>query len=217
MLSTHEIDATLPARGSVIWMHGLGATNHDFDAVVPELQAADLRFLFPQAPLRPVTINGGAQMPAWYDILSLDDPPLREDAAHVRESEREISSLIERERERGVPASRIVLAGFSQGGAMALHVGLRSPEALAGILVLSGYLLLPDQLARERHPKTADSALLFCHGRFDPVVPLELARRAHESVCRAGYAATFEEYPMQHELCLDEIRSIAGWLGQVCR
>src|SRR5688572_13932222 len=140
-LETFEIEATTAERGSVIWLHGLGATNHDFDTIIPELGAPHLRFIFPAAPLRHVTINQGMRMPAWYDILSFDDPPLREEESHVREVATDVVALIDRERARGVAAEHIVLAGFSQGGAVALHVGLRSERKLAGVMVLSGYLL----------------------------------------------------------------------------
>jgi phospholipase/carboxylesterase len=215
VLDTFEIDASAPQRGSVIWMHGLGATNHDFDSIVPELGADDLRFVFPAAPERPVTINQGLRMPAWYDILSFDDPPLREDEGHVREVARDIHELIERERERGVPCSSIVVAGFSQGAAMALHVGLRSEQTLAGILVLSGYLVVPNDFDAERSPGNQQTPVLFCHGSFDPIVPVALGRRAHARLLEAGYPARFEEYPMQHSLCIDEVRRIGHWLRQV--
>jgi phospholipase/carboxylesterase len=131
VLSTFEIEPTAPQRGTVIWMHGLGASNHDFDSIVPELAAPYLRFVFPAAPVRPVTINGGMPMPAWYDILTFDDPPLREQESDVRHAEGELRALIQREHERGVTSDQIVLAGFSQGAAMALHLGLRTPETFA--------------------------------------------------------------------------------------
>src|SRR5688572_1607209 len=167
-------------------MHGLGASNHDFDPIIPELRTPWLRYIFPAAPIRPVTINGGMPMPAWYDILSFDDPPLREHEPDVREAEREIFALIERERERGVPPEKIVLAGFSQGGAMALHAGLRSVEPLAGVLVLSAYLLLPQRFDEERTPASQRAPVLFAHGRFDGVVPFGLGKMAHERLVRAG-------------------------------
>lgn len=215
MLDTFEIDASAPQRGSVIWMHGLGATNHDFDSIVPEFDADDWRFVFPAAPERPVTINQGLRMPAWYDILSFDDPPLREDESHVREVARDIDRLIEREHERGVPYASIVVAGFSQGAAMALHVGLRSERALAGILVLSGYLVVPIGFDAERRPENQQTPVLCCHGSFDPIVPLALGRRAHARLLEAGYPAVFEEYPMQHSLCIDEVKRIGRWLREV--
>jgi phospholipase/carboxylesterase len=213
-LDTYEIEATAPQRGSVIWLHGLGATNHDFDSIIPELSAPHLRFVFPAAPLRRVTINQGMKMPAWYDILSLDDPPLREEESHVREVASEIVALLERERARGVRAEDIVLAGFSQGGAVALHVGLRAERKLAGVLVLSGYLLLPDQLEQERQPGGRQTPFLFCHGRYDPVVPLRLGQASFTRVTRAGYTAEWSEFEMQHSLCMEEVRRIRSWLEQ---
>lgn len=214
MLSTFEIEPSAPQRGTVIWMHGLGASNHDFDEIVPELQAPFLRFVFPAAPVRPVTINGGMPMPAWYDILSFDDPPLREDEDDVRHAERELFALIERERQRGVPPSQVLLAGFSQGGAMALHVGLRAPEALAGVLSLSAYLLLPQRFDAERTPASRAAPVWFGHGRFDPVVPLGLGKGAHDRLAQAGYTTTWSEFDMQHSLCLQEVRLIASWLAE---
>src|SRR5262245_52517830 len=213
-LDTFEIEATEPQRGSVIWLHGLGATNHDFDPIIPELAAPQLRFVFPAAPLRRVTINQGMRMPAWYDILSFDDPPLREDEAHVREVATEVAALIERERARGVRAEDIVLAGFSQGGAVALHVGLRAERKLAGVLVLSGYLLMPDRLEEERQPGGRQTPILFCHGRYDPIVPLRLGQASFARVTRAGYNAEWVEYDMQHSLCLEEVQRIRTWLNQ---
>lgn len=214
VLTTFEIEPTEPQRGSVIWMHGLGATNHDFDPIVPELEAPFLRFVFPAAPVRPVTINGGLLMPAWYDILSFDDPPLREKEADVRHAEREIALLIERERERGVGPDKIVLAGFSQGGAMALHSGLRAKEPLAGIMVLSAYLLLPQRFDAERTPESVQTPVLFAHGRYDPVVPFGLGQATHARLDAAGYTTRWSEYDMEHSLCLEEVALIADWLRE---
>jgi phospholipase/carboxylesterase len=213
-LETFEIEATAEQRGTVIWLHGLGASNHDFDPIIPELAAPHLRFVFPAAPLRSVTINQGMRMPAWYDILSFDDPPLREEESHVREMASELGALLERERARGVRAEDIVLAGFSQGGAMALHMGLRAERRLAGVMVLSGYLLLPDRLEEERQPGGRQTPFLFCHGRYDPVVPLRLGQASFARVTRAGYTAEWSEYDMQHSLCLEEVRRIRSWLEQ---
>lgn len=214
MLSTFEIEPTEPQRGTVIWMHGLGASNHDFDPIIPELRAPFLRFVFPAAPVRPVTINGGVSMPAWYDILSFDDPPLREKEADVREVEREIEALIEREQGRGIAPSQIVLAGFSQGGAVALHVGLRAPEALGGLLVLSAYMLLPQRFDEERTAASAETPVLFAHGLYDPVVPFALGKAAHDRVQAAGHATRWAAFPMEHSLCLPEVQLIASWLGE---
>lgn len=212
MLDTFEIEPSETQRGSVIWMHGLGASNHDFDPIVPELGASSLRFVFPAAPVRPVTINNGMRMPAWYDILTFDDPPLRENEADVRDAARELGQLIEREHERGVPYSSIVLAGFSQGGAMALHAGLRAEAALGGVMVLSGYLLLPDRFEAERTAASRQTPFLFCHGRFDPVVPHFLGRASFERVKAGGHVAEWHEYDMEHSMCLEEVLQIRDWL-----
>jgi phospholipase/carboxylesterase len=214
VLNTFEIEPTEAQRGTVIWMHGLGASNHDFEPIVPELAAPFLRFVFPAAPVRPVTINGGMRMPAWYDILSFDDPPLREREADVRQAEGELFALIERERERGVAPHQIVLAGFSQGGAMALHVGLRAPEALAGVLVLSAYLLMPQRFDEERTLASVRAPVLFAHGRYDPVVPYQLGNAAFARLEKAGYSASWSPFDMEHSLCLDEVQRIAGWLRE---
>jgi phospholipase/carboxylesterase len=214
VLNTFEIEPTEVQRGTVIWMHGLGASNHDFDPIVPELAAPFLRFVFPAAPVRAVTINGGMRMPAWYDILSFDDPPLREQEADVRQAEGEIFGLIERERERGVAPHQVVLAGFSQGGAMALHAGLRTPEPLAGVLVLSAYLLMPQRFDEERTPASVRAPVLFAHGRYDPIVPYELGKAAFLRLEKAGYSASWSTFDMEHSLCLDEVQLIAGWLGE---
>ncbi|MEN9579616.1 MAG: hypothetical protein RJA70_2625 [Pseudomonadota bacterium] len=214
-LSTFEVDPPGPANGTVIWMHGLGATNHDFDDVVPMLAALSLRFVFPAAPHLPVTINGGVRMPAWYDILSFDDPPLREDERSVRQSAATVKALIEQEIARGVPANKIVLMGFSQGAAMALHVGSRFESALAGIGVLSGYLLLPAAFQEERSRANALTPILFCHGAVDPVVKFELGQRSYDAVRKAGASAEFHSFPMPHSLCLEEIEVLASWLQKV--
>jgi phospholipase/carboxylesterase len=215
MLETFEVDAQGETRGAVIWMHGLGASNRDFEDIVPMLNRPDLRFIFPAAPVRPVTINGGYPMPSWYDILSFDNPPLREHEPDVRSTAAQIETLIAREIERGVDSRRIVLAGFSQGGAMALHVGLRYSKPLAGVMVLSGYLVLPQSLPEERSPENASTPLLFCHGTSDPTVPLSLARRALEAVTAMKYSAEFVEFPMPHTICEPEIGTITRWLAQL--
>jgi phospholipase/carboxylesterase len=212
VLETFEIEPTAPQRGSVIWLHGLGASNHDFDPIVPELSAPFLRFVFPAAPVRPVTINQGMSMPAWYDILSFADPPLRERESDVRESARELEALIEREHARGVRYQDIVLAGFSQGGAMALHVGTRFAEALSGVLVLSGYLLLPDRLLEERAPANLATPILMAHGRGDPVVPEFLARKGQAALAAGGHGVDYRLFDMGHSMCLEEVELVAGWL-----
>lgn len=212
MLDVFEIAPTAPQRGTVIWLHGLGATNHDFDDVIPELDAPHLRFVFPAAPIRAVTINGGMPMPAWYDILSFDDPPLREAEPDVRDAANDIRTLIDREIERGVASERIVLGGFSQGGAMALHIGLREERRLAGIMVLSGYMVLPQTFAAERTAANAETPLFMAHGSLDPTVPLALYRQAAQTLRAARYNVANHEYRMGHSLCLPEVHDIRRWL-----
>ncbi len=197
---------------AVIWLHGLGADGHDFEPIVPELNLRfAARFVFPHAPVRPVTINGGMPMRAWYDILGFDRSA-REDAAGIRASAAAVTELVDREIARGIPAERIVLAGFSQGGAIALHTALREPRALAGVLALSTYLPLAATLASERHLANAGLPIFMAHGTQDPVLPLKLgefSRRALESL---GYSVEWHTYPMPHSVCMEEIRAIAAWL-----
>ncbi len=212
MLDAFEVAPTEPLRGSVIWMHGLGATNHDFDDVVPELATPYLRYVFPAAPVRAVTINGGMPMPAWYDILTFQDPPLRESERDVRDAAVDVSSLIQREIQRGVPSHQIVLAGFSQGGAMALHVGLREEQPLAGIVALSGYMVLPQAFETERSPSNAKTPLFMAHGTLDPTVPLSLYRQAVQTLRAATYEVSAHEYRMGHSLCLPEVADLRQWL-----
>lgn len=211
-LETFEVESRGgSSRGTVVWLHGLGATNHDFEDVVPLLNLP-LRYVFPQAPDLPVTINGGMRMPAWYDILSFEDPPLREDEATVRASAARVEALLREEIARGTPAGRIVLMGFSQGGAMALHVGTRFDPSLAGIAVLSGYLLLPARLEAERSAANAHTPILFCHGRFDPIVPFALGKSSSEALARGTNPTEFREFSMQHSLSLPEIEVLRDWL-----
>lgn len=193
-------------------MHGLGATPHDFEDVVPLLQTPYLRYVFPAAPVRPVTLNGGMPMPAWYDIVSLSDPPLREDEDDVHAAAVQLTELIEREISRGVKPENIVLIGFSQGGAMALHLGLRSPRPLGGVAVLSAYLLLPQLFDEQRVTSDKPLPFFFGHGKFDPVVTPELGKTALERVKGAGYPVTHKEYPMEHSLCIEEIEDLKTWL-----
>ena len=203
-------------RASVIWLHGLGADGHDFEPVAPELKlpdAAGARFIFPHAPFRAVTINGGARMRAWYDIKS---PDLRqqEDAASIRASAELIAQYIQAETERGIPAEKIILAGFSQGGALALHTGLRHPARLAGIIVLSAYLPLPDRLQAEASEANRDIPIFMAHGLTDPVIPPAQGLASAEALQQAGYAVDWQEYPIPHAVCPQEIDAIGVWLGE---
>lgn len=217
-LQTVEVESGPNPVGSVIWLHGLGADGHDFEAIVPELRLAgelDLRFVFPHAPVRPVTINNGMSMRAWYDIFSLDRGG-PQDEVGVRESGELLKGLIEQERERGIPCERIVLAGFSQGGAIAIHTALRFPQHLAGLMALSTYLPLQsffdDEVANADSAQTRELPIFFAHGSFDPVVPMQLGKHSAERVQSAGYSVDWHEYPMAHAVCAQEIEEIRRWL-----
>ena len=205
------------AERSVIWLHGLGADGHDFEPIVPYLgldPSLRVRFVFPHAPPRPVTVNAGMIMRAWYDIRRLGSRE-DEDEEGIRESAELVSSLIEEERARGIPTERIVLAGFSQGGALALHVALRHPERLAGLVVLSAYLVLDEQLAAERHPANGGIPVFQAHGTLDPMVPLSAGELARDVLRRLGYAVDWRVYAMGHEVRPDEIRDIGAALGRM--
>ncbi len=204
----------VPATASVIWLHGLGADGHDFVPVVPELRLPAepaVRFIFPHAPVRPVTLNMGMRMRAWYDIRTLTAEG-RADEEGIRASVALAGRYVAAERAAGVAAKRIVLAGFSQGGAIALHAGLRHPETLAGIIGLSTYLPLQATLADERAPANRATPILMCHGIYDPVLPLQLGAMACDWLRGEGYAVEWREYPMQHQVCLPEINDVSAWL-----
>jgi phospholipase/carboxylesterase len=215
LLRCVEIEPAASAAGSVVWLHGLGASGHDFEDIVPMLERPDVRFVFPHAPSRPVTINMGLIMPAWYDIASLDERRSHANARHVAESSEQVAALLEREQERGVPSSRIVLAGFSQGGAIALHLGTRYAKPLLGILVLSAYELFPDARADEASSANRTTPMLFCHGTHDPMVPLARGREAYAAHRSTEREAEWHEFPMAHQVCLPEIEVIRDWLGRL--
>jgi phospholipase/carboxylesterase len=215
-LEALEIETGPVPRSSIIWLHGLGADGHDFEPIVGELAlpAEPVRFVFPHAPMQPVTINGGMVMRAWYDIVS-SDLARREDADGVRASQALLEALIARERSRGTPANRIVLAGFSQGGAIALQTGLRHAERLAGILALSTYLPIADSLAAEGNAATRDIPIFYAHGRQDPVITIDRAERSRDLLARLGYTVEWHAYPMPHAVCPQEIDDIGAWLRRV--
>lgn len=213
LLPCVEIGPEGETDGAVVWMHGLGASGHDFEDVVPRLRRPRTRFVFPHAPRRPVSINMGLIMPAWYDIRTLGGPR-DDDERGIRDSQGHIEALLAREAERGVPAGRIVLAGFSQGGAMALHVGLRYPETLAGIMVLSAYELLPETRAAEASPANRSTPALVCHGTYDPMVPVLGGQAVRDVLAENGRPTEWHEFPMEHQLCLEEIEVIARWLEE---
>ena len=216
-----EVVAQGDVAGSVIWLHGLGADGHDFQPIVPELGLPDslgLRFVFPHAPVRPVTVNGGIPMRAWYDIKSFDRGG-PQDEAGIRESAAQLVRLVERERERGIEPGRIVVAGFSQGGAIAMHAALRYPQRLAGLMALSTWMPLAHTLAAEvRDADTSqprDLPVLLAHGSFDPILPLELGRESRAALEELGFSVRWREYPMAHAVCPAEINDIRDWLTSV--
>jgi phospholipase/carboxylesterase len=214
--TTEEVTLTpaQPAAASLILLHGLGADGWDFVPIVAELglpESLPVRFVFPHAPVRPVTVNNGYQMRAWYDITAFT-PEGRADAAGLAESSWRVNAYLKTEMARGVPASRIVLAGFSQGGAVALYAGLRFPERLGGLLALSTYLPFPATLAAEKSPANLDVPILMSHGRMDPIVPISMGHEARDALAAQGYAVEWHEYPMQHEVCAAELVTIGRWL-----
>jgi phospholipase/carboxylesterase len=214
LLEAVEIETGPPVRAAIIWMHGLGADGHDFEPIVPELDLPDglgVRFVFPHAPPRPVTINGGAVMRAWYDVTGLGGVR-REDESGVRASQRDIEALIEREKKRGLAAGQIILAGFSQGGAMALQTGLRHPERLAGLVVLSSFLPLANALAAEVSPANREVPIFMAHGTRDPMIPLARGRESRDRLLALGYRIEWHEYPMPHSVCAEEIVDLSAWL-----
>ena len=217
MLEAVEIETGRNPTGTVIWLHGLGADGHDFAPIVPQLVSAEerpLRFVFPHAMVRPVTINGGMAMRAWYDILGFNRG-IPHDEVGIRASDAEVGALIRRENQRGIATSRIVLGGFSQGGAIALFSGPRYPEKLAGIMGLSCYMLLEEQLPAQRTRVNYQTPILLAHGTQDPVVDVRRGAEARQLLEAGGYPVEWHDYPMPHSVCPQEIVDIAAWLRKV--
>ena len=217
LLPRIEIESAPQPTGAVIWLHGLGADGNDFAALVPELdlrQCPPIRFIFPHAPSLPVTLNGGYVMPAWYDILGTDLVN-RQDAAGIHKSAAAVAALIEFEASRGIPYQNIVLAGFSQGCAIALHTGLRFPQRLAGIMALSGYLPLADTLASERHPANAHTPIFMGHGSMDPMVAPARGEATRDLLTQLGHLVQWHSYPMQHSVHPREVADISIFLASV--
>jgi len=218
---TVEVEVGDDPRGSIIWLHGLGADGHDFEPIVPELDLAGrlaLRFVFPHAPVRPVTINGGMSMRAWFDILTLDRSG-PQDEAGILDSSARLVELVERERERGIPYQHILLAGFSQGGAIAAHTALRFEQRLAGLMALSTYLPLESRFAAEvpgnALAQSRDLPIFMAHGSYDPVLPFAYGLHARDLLAAAGYRVEWHEYRMAHAVCSEEIADIRSWLLSV--
>jgi phospholipase/carboxylesterase len=217
LLEHIQVETGPNPTAAIIWMHGLGADGNDFVPLVQELDYTGLpaiRFVFPHANTMPVTINGGYVMRAWYDITGAE-LTRREDEAGLRASQGSIEALIAREKERGIPTSKIILAGFSQGCAMTLQAGLRHPEKLAGMLCLSGYLPLADKVPAERTQESLSVPIFMAHGRQDPVVPFVRAEQSRDVLKSLGYQVEWHEYMMQHSLCIEEVRDINAWLRKV--
>jgi len=209
-----EIQTGSKPAASILWLHGLGADGHDFEPIVPELKLAKpVRFVFPHAPVRPVTINQGMRMRAWYDILEFGGGP--EDDAGIRASQRLAEELIAKEKKKGLPAEKIVMAGFSQGGAIALQTALRYPERLAGVLALSAYLPQAASLQSERSPANQGIPIFMAHGRYDDIIPPRRADESRKLLEAAGYRVEWHEYPMPHSVCAEEIADIAAFLARI--
>ncbi len=216
VLDAIELETGSAPDAAVIWLHGLGADGSDFEPIVPELrlpQRLRIRFVFPNAPAIPVTINNGMRMPAWYDILQLGGGA--EDEAGIRASQSQVEQLIAREKGRGIPAERIVLAGFSQGGAIVLQTGLRLPERIAGIMALSTYLPLAGKLAAERSAVNAQVPIFMAHGTQDPMIPIARAQASREALEKLGYKPEWREYAMPHSVCGEEIADMAAFLVRI--
>jgi phospholipase/carboxylesterase len=215
ILPAVELETRPRPSHSVIWLHGLGADGHDFAPIIPELVPRDwpaLRFVFPHAPVRPVTINGGAPMRAWYDIKGTDIAS-RQDEAGVRESVTQLDALIAREADRGIPSERVFLAGFSQGGAIVLAAGVRHAKRLGGVVALSTYLPIHETTAAERSEKNASLPIFMAHGSHDPVVPQTLGTRSRDLLRGLGYTVDWHSYPMAHTVNAEEIADLRQWLG----
>lgn len=215
-LQAIEIETRPKPSHSVIWLHGLGADGNDFVPIVQELSLPPLgiRFVFPHAPMRPVTINGGFVMRAWYDI-SGQEMTRKEDELGLRQSQKMIEQLLAKETARGVPESRIVLAGFSQGGVIALQTSLRQPQRLAGVMSLSAYLALGAKLDKERSAANNATPIFLGHGTQDGIVPLALGTATRDRLIKLGYDVDWHQYPMAHSVCAEELRDISAWLARV--
>lgn len=210
------IDSPQPATACVIWLHGLGADGHDFEALVPELPrevTQNTRFIFPHAPRRPITINGGMMMRGWYDVVAMD-LTAKQDVAGTLHSQQLIDAYISQQIQQGIASQRIILAGFSQGGAIALYTGLRSAHPLGGILALSTYLPLADHLVAEAHQVNQQIAIFMGHGEYDPVIPVQHGEKSCAYLQQLGYTVEWHSYPMQHNVIASEIVDISHWLQQ---
>jgi phospholipase/carboxylesterase len=216
LLPAIEIETKPKPSHAVIWLHGLGADGNDFVPVVKQMKLPPLgiRFVFPHAPMRPVTINGGFVMRAWYDI-AYQELAFKEDERGLRDSQKLIEDIIARENARGIPSNRIVLAGFSQGGVMTLQVGLRQPKRLAGLMALSAYLPMSPMIEIERNAASASVPIFMGHGIADNIVPLALGTMSRDTLSKLGYEVEWHQYPMPHSVCAEELADISAWLKRV--
>jgi phospholipase/carboxylesterase len=215
LLETVTVETGPNPTFSIIWMHGLGADGHDFEPLVPELldnSMPVIRFVFPHAPVRPVTINNGYQMRAWYDIIGIDRRSA-EDFEGINASAQAIAALVQRENERGIPTNRIFVAGFSQGGAMALHIATRYPQSFAGVIALSCYLPVARELPAAHNAANLGTPIFMAHGSQDPVVPIALGQYSREALEAVGYGVEWHTYLMPHSLCPEEIAHLKAWLA----
>ena len=223
LLETIEIETAPNPTACVIWLHGLGADGNDFAPMVPEFRLHEppaIRFIFPHAPMMPVTINNGYVMRAWYDVTPGDlegGSSKKADEKGIRASQAAIGNLIAHEKQRGIAARDIVIAGFSQGGAIALQTGLRHLERLAGVMALSAYLPLADTLPAEAAAQNKDVPIFYAHGAYDPVIPIAMATASRDRLGALGYPVEWHEYPMQHSVCLEEVQAISAWLRRALR
>ncbi|WP_339719648.1 alpha/beta fold hydrolase [uncultured Paraglaciecola sp.] len=211
-----EVNPIVKAKATVIWLHGLGDSGNGFAPIVPDLKLPDelgVRFVFPHAPTRPVTINNGMLMRAWYDISSLDFNN-RADSQGVKESSAFVANLIEKEIAQGIPANKIVLAGFSQGGVIALNLGTRFEKSLAGIMSMSSYMSEPEKLKEEAHAANKNTPIFVAHGTYDDVVPIFMGQAAFKVLESNGYPVTWHEYAMQHNVCMQQLNDISSWLQE---
>jgi phospholipase/carboxylesterase len=219
MLDAVITETSLNSDCAIIWLHGLGADGHDFESIVPELRlppSLKVRFIFPHAPTMPVTVNGGYVMPAWYDIAG-QNILAGEDEEGMRRSQKQIVELIEAEKKKGIPANRIILAGFSQGGAMTLFAGLRYPQKLAGLMVLSAYLPLAEKTTAEMSEANSKTPIFMAHGKQDGVVPFDGARVSKDFLLKRGIPVEWHEYAMAHSLHTQEIKDISAWIEMVLK
>ena len=202
---------------AVIWLHGLGADGHDFEAIVPQLNLSNqhsIRFIFPHAPIRPVTINGGMKMRAWYDIKGMDLSQ-KEDIEGMRDSQRIVLELINEQIEKGIASENIIIAGFSQGGAVVQYTGIRTELKLAGIMALSTYLPFQKYAKAEHNKANLDTPIFVAHGKYDPVVPVQLGEQSTDKLESLGYKPEWHSYPMEHSVSMEEIQDISNWINQV--